>query len=139
MSSRSCQDRSELNWDTRLITFKEFALNSNKQKVSSWISITSFCNVLSLIHCQFVSAQPLSVGNMFAKQLMQLHALSGEKAEGIVAVYPTPRSVMEALKGAGSAADQLLSKIEYGKNGRIIGPSLSATLAKLYTLNCFDV
>ena len=76
---------------------------------------------------------------MFAKQLMQLHTLSGEKAEGIVAVYPTPRSLVEALKTAGSAAAQLLSKIEYGKNARTIGPSLSATLAKLYTQNRFDV
>jgi len=114
VTSRSCLDRSQSNWDTRLVTFKEFALNSNKQK-------------------------PLSVSNMFAKQLMQLHTLSGEKAEGIVAVYPTPRSLVEALKTAGSAAAQLLSKIEYGKNARTIGPSLSATLAKLYTQNRFDV
>nr|CAG4642515.1 EOG090X06E6 [Evadne anonyx] len=83
--------------------------------------------------------RPLSISNMFAKQLMQLHALSGEKAEGIVAVYPTPRSLVEAFEAAGSAASQLLSKIEYGKNRRVIGPSLSATLTKLYTQNCFDV
>ena len=70
---------------------------------------------------------------------MQLHSLSGEKAEGIVAVYPTPSSLVEALKAAGPAAGQLLSKIEYGKNGRMIGLSLSATLAKLYTQNCFEI
>lgn len=76
---------------------------------------------------------------MFAKQLMQLHGLSGEKAESIVKIYPTPVSLVEALKAAGKQATHLLSKIEYGKNRRKIGASISATLAKLYTQNIFDM
>nr|SVE79496.1 EOG090X06E6 [Daphnia magna] len=77
--------------------------------------------------------KPLSVTQMFAKQLMQLHGLSGEKAEAIVKVYPTPSSLMDALKSAGASASTLLSCLEYGKAKRKIGLSISALLAKLYT------
>nr|SVE88643.1 EOG090X06E6 [Daphnia sinensis]SVE89268.1 EOG090X06E6 [Daphnia sinensis] len=77
--------------------------------------------------------KPLSVTQMFAKQLMQLHGLSGEKAEAIVKVYPTPTSLMDALKSAGASASTLLSSLEYGKAKRKIGLSISALLAKLYT------
>nr|SVE74732.1 EOG090X06E6 [Daphnia carinata] len=77
--------------------------------------------------------KPLSVTQMFAKQLMQLHGLSGEKAEAIVKVYPTPSSLMDALRSAGASASTLLSCLEYGKAKRKIGLSISALLAKLYT------
>jgi len=82
--------------------------------------------------------QPLSVTQMFAKQLMQLHALSGEKAEAIVKMYPSPYVLMEALKSAGSSASTLLASLEYGKAKRKIGLSISSLLAKLYTEDRLD-
>ncbi|XP_045024974.1 crossover junction endonuclease MUS81 isoform X2 [Daphnia magna] len=108
VTSRGCQDKVGRDWQTSLITFKELYTNSTKLK-------------------------PLSVTQMFAKQLMQLHGLSGEKAEAIVKVYPTPSSLMDALKSAGASASTLLSCLEYGKAKRKIGLSISALLAKLYT------
>jgi len=38
--------------------------------------------------CPFV--QPLSVSEMFAKQLMQLHGLTAEKAAAVIDKHPTP-------------------------------------------------
>ncbi|XP_057364896.1 crossover junction endonuclease MUS81-like isoform X2 [Daphnia carinata] len=108
VTSRGCQEKVGSDWQTSLITFKELYTNSTKLK-------------------------PLSVTQMFAKQLMQLHGLSGEKAEAIVKVYPTPSSLMDALRSAGASASTLLSCLEYGKAKRKIGLSISALLAKLYT------
>lgn len=75
---------------------------------------------------------------MFAKQLMQLHGLSGERAEAIVKHYPTPSSLIDALKSAGSSASTLLASIEYGKAKKKIGLVISGHLAKLYTEDRFD-
>jgi crossover junction endonuclease MUS81 len=120
---------------TRLLTLKEFNAASLKQKVSTLSNIS-----FKAFHSTFSSLmQPLSVTNMFAKQLMQLNGLSVEKAEAIVKVYPTPTTLMAAFRTAGTDASQLLSKIECGKNSkRTIGPTISQTLAKLYTQHYFD-
>lgn len=75
---------------------------------------------------------------MFAKQLMQLHGLSGDKAEAIVKRYPTPLLLIEALQAAGSSASSLLASIEYGKAKRKIGLPISGHLAKLYTEDQFN-
>lgn len=77
--------------------------------------------------------QPLSISNMLAKQLIQLHGLSAEKAQGIVLQYPTPAKLIDALENAGSNAAMLLANIEYGKAKKKIGPTLGALLAKHYT------
>nr|CAG4637014.1 EOG090X06E6 [Ceriodaphnia reticulata]SVE72942.1 EOG090X06E6 [Ceriodaphnia reticulata] len=111
--SRSCQEKVVHDWQTRLVTFKELYTNSTKSK-------------------------PLSVTMMFAKQLMQLNGLSGEKAEAIVKHYPTPSLLIDAFKAAGSSASTLLANIEFGKSKRKIGLSISALLAKLYTENQLD-
>ena len=75
---------------------------------------------------------------MFAKQLMQLSGLSGEKAEAIVKHYPTPGLLTDAFKAAGSSASTLLANVEFGKSKRKIGLSISALLAKLYTEDHLD-
>nr|SVE74188.1 EOG090X06E6 [Daphnia barbata] len=113
VTSRGCQEKVGSDWQTSLVTFKELYTNSTKLK-------------------------PLSVTQMFAKQLMQLHGLSGEKAEAIIKLYPTPSLLMEALKSAGPSAATLLASVEYGKSKRKIGLSISAQLAKLYTEECLD-
>nr|SVE73562.1 EOG090X06E6 [Daphnia atkinsoni] len=113
VTSRGCQEKVGRDWQTSLVTFKELYTNSTKSK-------------------------PLSVTQMFAKQLMQLHSLSGEKAEAIVKKYPAPSLLMDALKSAGTSASTLLASLEYGKAKRKIGLSLSAQLAKLYTEERLD-
>lgn len=90
------------------------------------IDPTFVLQLFSLLH------QPLSVTQMFAKQLMQLNGLSGDKAEAIVKRYPTPYLLIEALQAAGSSASTLLASIEYGKSKRKIGSLISGHLAKLY-------
>nr|SVE75130.1 EOG090X06E6 [Daphnia dolichocephala] len=113
VTSRGCQEKVGRDWQTSLVTFKELYTNSTKLK-------------------------PLSVTQMFAKQLMQLHGLSGEKAEAIIKLYPTPRLLMEAFKSAGPSGSTLLAGVEYGKSKRKIGLSISAQLAKLYTEERLD-
>lgn len=69
---------------------------------------------------------------MFAKQLIQLHGLSAEKAQGIVSRYPTLGILIDALQRAGTNATMLLSNLEYGKAKKKLGPALSALLARHY-------
>nr|CAG4647054.1 EOG090X06E6 [Megafenestra aurita]SVE92395.1 EOG090X06E6 [Megafenestra aurita] len=111
--SRSCREEVGNDWQTRLVTFKELYVNSTKSK-------------------------PLSVTQMFAKQLMQLSGLSGDKAKAIVQHYPTPSLLIEALKAAGSSAPSLLASVEYGKSKKKLGFVISGHLAKLYTASRLD-
>ncbi|XP_046647899.1 crossover junction endonuclease MUS81-like [Daphnia pulicaria] len=114
VTSRGCQEKVGHDWQTSLVTYKEVYTNSTKSK-------------------------PLSVTQMFAKQLMQLHALSADKAEAIIKIYPSPYVLMEALKAAGSSASTLLASLEYGKAKRNkIGLTVSSLLAKLYTEDRLD-
>jgi hypothetical protein len=64
--------------------------------------------------------------------------LSGEKAEAIVKMYPSPNVLINVLKSAGSSAGTLLASLEYGKSKRKIGVSISSLLAKLYTEDRLD-
>lgn len=81
----------------------------------------------------FVNLQPLSVTNMFAKQLMQLHGMSADKAEAIVKIYPTPKSFFKALRQADAdVTSQLLAGVIYGAKQRKIGSGISQLLTKLY-------
>lgn len=74
---------------------------------------------------------------MFAKQLIQLSGLSGDKAQAIIKKYPTPTALIDALKAAGASADTLLAPIEYGKSKKKIGTTVSGHLARLYTQERF--
>nr|CAG4644796.1 EOG090X06E6 [Leptodora kindtii] len=77
--------------------------------------------------------KPLSVTNMFAKQLMQLHGMSADKAEAIVKIYPTPKSFFKALRQADAdVTSQLLAGVIYGAKQRKIGSGISQLLTKLY-------
>nr|CAG4646264.1 EOG090X06E6 [Macrothrix elegans] len=107
--SRGVQDAVGNDWQTRLIAFKEVYVNSTKLK-------------------------PLSVTQMFAKHLIQLHGLSPEKAEAIVKVYPTPYAFMKFLKEAGSSASTMLASLEYGKAKRKLGIAMCTTLCEFFSL-----
>ncbi|KAM6435047.1 crossover junction endonuclease MUS81 isoform 1-T1 [Liasis olivaceus] len=75
-----------------------------------------------------------TVYEVFARQLMQISGLSGEKAAAILERYKTPASLMEAYAACPDpeSREQLLSSVKCGQLQRNLGPSLSKTLAQLY-------
>ncbi|XP_023374297.1 crossover junction endonuclease MUS81 isoform X3 [Otolemur garnettii] len=75
-----------------------------------------------------------SVREVFARQLMQVRGVSGEKAAALVDRYSTPASLLAAYDACASPKEQetLLSTIKCGHLQRNLGPALSRTLAQLY-------
>ncbi|XP_047241145.1 crossover junction endonuclease MUS81 isoform X1 [Girardinichthys multiradiatus] len=75
-----------------------------------------------------------TVREVFARQLMQISGLSGDKAAAILGQYSTPYSLLAAYERCGSEAEKekLLSCIRYGKLKRNLGPALSRTVYQLY-------
>ncbi|XP_035004067.2 crossover junction endonuclease MUS81 [Hippoglossus stenolepis] len=75
-----------------------------------------------------------TVREVFARQLMQISGLSGDKAAAILEIYSTPYSLLTAYERCTSEAEKekLLSSIRYGKLKRNLGPALSKTVYQLY-------
>uniref|UniRef100_A0A7N6BFK6 Crossover junction endonuclease MUS81 n=1 Tax=Anabas testudineus TaxID=64144 RepID=A0A7N6BFK6_ANATE len=75
-----------------------------------------------------------TVREVFARQLMQISGLSGDKAAAILEQYSTPHSLLTAYERCASEAEKekLLSSIRYGKLKRNLGPALSRTVYQLY-------
>ncbi|XP_059199783.1 crossover junction endonuclease MUS81 isoform X2 [Centropristis striata] len=75
-----------------------------------------------------------TVKEVFARQLMQISGLSGDKAAAILEQYSTPHSLVSAYERCESEAEKekLVSSIRYGKLKRNVGPALSRTLYQLY-------
>ncbi|XP_047735359.1 crossover junction endonuclease MUS81 isoform X3 [Prionailurus viverrinus] len=75
-----------------------------------------------------------SVREVFARQLMQVRGVSGEKAAAIVDRYSTPASLLAAYDACATPKEQelLLSTIKCGQLQRNLGPALSRTLSQLY-------
>lgn len=75
-----------------------------------------------------------SVREVFARQLMQVRGVSGEKAAALVDRYSTPSSLLAAYDACSSPKEQemLLSTVKCGRLQRNLGPVLSRTLSQLY-------
>ncbi|KAM9836822.1 crossover junction endonuclease MUS81 isoform 1-T1 [Aulostomus maculatus] len=75
-----------------------------------------------------------TIGEVFARQLMQVSSLSGDKAAAIQEQYCTPHSLLAAYDQCDSETEKekLLACIRYGKLQRNLGPALSRTLYQLY-------
>ncbi|XP_040495367.1 crossover junction endonuclease MUS81 isoform X1 [Ursus maritimus] len=75
-----------------------------------------------------------SVREVFARQLMQVRGVSGEKAAAIVDQYSTPASLLAAYDACATPKEQemLLSTVKCGQLQRNLGPALSKTLSQLY-------
>ncbi|XP_070710847.1 crossover junction endonuclease MUS81 [Pempheris klunzingeri] len=75
-----------------------------------------------------------TVKEVFARQLMQISGLSGDKAAAILEHYSTLHSLLTAYEQCASEAEKekLLSSIRYGKLKRNLGPALSRTVYQLY-------
>uniref|UniRef100_F6Q225 Crossover junction endonuclease MUS81 n=1 Tax=Bos taurus TaxID=9913 RepID=F6Q225_BOVIN len=74
------------------------------------------------------------VRDVFARQLMQVRGVSGEKAAALVARYSSPASLLAAYDACATPKEQemLLSTIKCGPLQRNLGPVLSRTLSQLY-------
>ncbi|XP_057584415.1 crossover junction endonuclease MUS81 isoform X3 [Hippopotamus amphibius kiboko] len=75
-----------------------------------------------------------SVREVFARQLMQVRGVSGEKAAALVERYSTPASLLAAYDACATPKEQetLLSTVKCGPLQRNLGPALSRTLSQLY-------
>ncbi|KAK6291707.1 hypothetical protein J4Q44_G00374920 [Coregonus suidteri] len=75
-----------------------------------------------------------TVREVFARQLMQISGLSGDKAVAILENYSTLHSLLKAYEQCPSDTERekLLSSIRYGKLKRNLGPALSRTVYQLY-------
>lgn len=76
----------------------------------------------------------LTIREVFVQQLLQLHSLSIEKSLAIVAVYPTPRCLMDAYDNCESVskARNLLANIRCGQLERPLGEKISQTIYDFY-------
>ncbi|XP_047433210.1 crossover junction endonuclease MUS81 [Mugil cephalus] len=97
---------------------------------------TPFCSLISFAEFNHgaVKNKCQTVREVFARQLMQISGLSGDKAAAILEQYSTPHSLLTAYKRCASDAEKekLLSSIRYGKLKRNLGPALSRTVYQLY-------
>nr|XP_042705692.1 crossover junction endonuclease MUS81 isoform X2 [Chrysemys picta bellii] len=75
-----------------------------------------------------------TVREVFARQLMQISGVSGEKAAAILERYSTPASLLAAYSACPDpeSRDKLLSTVKCGKLQRNLGSALSRTLYQLY-------
>lgn len=76
----------------------------------------------------------LTVREVFVQQLLQLHSLSFDKALAIIAIYPTPRCLIDAYDACESEqqARTILSSVRSGKLERPIGDKISKALYDFY-------
>ncbi|KAM9510692.1 crossover junction endonuclease MUS81 isoform 2-T2 [Guaruba guarouba] len=78
---------------------------------------------------------PQTVGDVFARQLLQLGGVSGGRAGAILRRFPTPASLMAAYSACPEPRQReaLLSTVPCGALQRNLGPALSRSLAQLYS------
>ncbi|XP_028994827.1 crossover junction endonuclease MUS81 [Betta splendens] len=97
---------------------------------------TPFCSLMSFAEFNHgaMKNKCQTVREVFARQLMQISGLSGDKAAAILEHYSTPQSLMTTYEQCASEAEKekLLSTIRYGKLKRNVGPVLSRTVYQLY-------
>ncbi|XP_053305678.1 crossover junction endonuclease MUS81 [Spea bombifrons] len=75
-----------------------------------------------------------TVKEVFARQLMQISGVSGEKAAAVLDRYGTPASLMSAYERCNSneEKEKMLSNVKCGKLQRNLGPVMSKTICQLY-------
>ncbi|XP_034412714.1 crossover junction endonuclease MUS81 isoform X2 [Cyclopterus lumpus] len=94
------------------------------------------CSLISFTEFNYgaIKNKCQTVREVFARQLMQVSGLSGDKAAAVLEHYSTPHSLLTAYERCASEAqkEKLLSSIRYGKLKRNLGPALSRTVYQLY-------
>ncbi|KAK7505471.1 hypothetical protein BaRGS_00003216 [Batillaria attramentaria] len=81
-----------------------------------------------------MKSKPLTVRELFGKQLIQLWGMSADKAKAVVDRFPTPSSLLQAYSvcSTDKERDSLLANVKYGKNLRNLGIAVSRQVAQLY-------
>jgi len=76
----------------------------------------------------------LTVTDLFAKQLMQLKGVSGEKAEAIVQQFSTPMALSIHYDELTNEQEKIntLTNLQYGKSKRKLGSVISALIYNLF-------
>ncbi|KAM8881187.1 crossover junction endonuclease MUS81 isoform 1-T2 [Synchiropus picturatus] len=94
------------------------------------------CSLISFAEFNYgaIKNKCQTVKEVFARQLMQVSGLSGDKAAAILELYNTPHSLLSAYNRCSSEAEKekLLASVRYGKLKRNLGPALSKTVYQLY-------
>uniref|UniRef100_A0A1A8GCU4 Crossover junction endonuclease MUS81 n=1 Tax=Nothobranchius korthausae TaxID=1143690 RepID=A0A1A8GCU4_9TELE len=97
---------------------------------------TPSCSLISFAEFNYgaMKNKCQTVREVFARQLMQISGLSGDKAAAILERYSTPHSLLAAYEACSSESEKekLLSNIRCGKLKRNLGPALSRTVYQLY-------
>ncbi|CAK6449745.1 unnamed protein product [Pipistrellus nathusii] len=99
-------------------------------------TLSPLCSLLTFndFNAGAIKNKAQSVREVFARQLMQVRGVSGEKAAALVDRYSTPASLLAAYDACATPKEQemLLSTIKCGQLQRNLGPALSRTLSQLY-------
>ncbi|XP_054254502.1 crossover junction endonuclease MUS81 [Indicator indicator] len=79
-------------------------------------------------------SRPQTVGEVFARQLLQVRGVSPGVARGVLSCFPTPASLLEALRNCKDPqeGEKLLGALPRDPPNRSLGPALGRTLAQLY-------
>lgn len=68
-----------------------------------------------------LKTRPLTVRELFAKQLLQLHSITPEKAFAIVDAFSTPNKFMKIVHSKNcKEIEELISKIKFGPTKRFV-------------------
>ncbi|KAI7813884.1 crossover junction endonuclease MUS81 [Triplophysa rosa] len=107
--------------------YGEYEMAQTENLSCSLMSFTEFNHGSIKNKCQ-------TVREVFARQLMQISGVSGDKAAAILELYGTVSSLLKAYVQCSSETEKekLLSSIKYGKLKRNLGPALSRTIYQLY-------
>ncbi|KAA0723047.1 Crossover junction endonuclease MUS81 [Triplophysa tibetana] len=107
--------------------YGEYEVPQTENHSCSLMSFTEFNHGAIKNKCQ-------TVREVFARQLMQISGVSGDKAAAILELYGTVSSLLKAYDQCSSETEKekLLSSIKYGKLKRNLGPALSRTIYQLY-------
>ncbi|XP_052009399.1 crossover junction endonuclease MUS81 [Xyrauchen texanus] len=94
------------------------------------------CSLMSFTEFNYgaIKNKCQTVREVFARQLMQISGISGDKAAAVLEHYSTVSSLLKAYDQCSSETEKekLLSSIKYGKLKRNLGPALSRTVYQLY-------
>ncbi|KAK7176951.1 hypothetical protein R3I93_001021 [Phoxinus phoxinus] len=94
------------------------------------------CSLMAFTEFNFgaVKNKCQTVREVFARQLMQISGVSGDKAAAVLEHYSTVSSLLQAYDQCSNETvkEKLLSSIKYGKLKRNLGPALSRTIYQLY-------
>lgn len=74
-----------------------------------------------------------TLGELFAKQLVQLRGIGSEKAAAVLELFPTVQALMAAYrsKEGGKAREMMLADVEMGP-GRRVGPMASKVIYHMF-------